>query len=107
MGGAAPILPSLGLAISAAASHLSLTTQGRREVIPRLYLAPLFCFSGAAFMPTRRGLSIYFRNQHFSLIYDSFQEPEACLTSPLSLKLAHRCKNILEEPQGWKLLKLL
>lgn len=49
-------------------------------------------------MPTSRGLSVYFRNEHFSLIYDSFQEPEACLTSSLSLKLAHLYKNILEEP---------
>lgn len=58
-------------------------------------------------MPSSRGLSIYFRNKHFSLLYDSFQEPEACLTSSLSLKLANLCKNIQEEPQGWKLLKLL
>ena len=91
--------PSLGLAIFDAASHLSLTPQGRTEEIPpHLYLLLPFVSLGASFKPTSRGLSSYFRNEHFSLIYDSFQEPEARLTSSLSLKLAHLCKNILEEP---------
>lgn len=52
------------------------------------------------------GLPIHFRTLHSPLIYDLFQGPEACPTVP-SRKLARLCKNILEEPQGGRLLKLL
>lgn len=73
-----------------------------------LWPASPSCFLGTAFKPNRRSLSIYFKNQHFSLICDLFQGPEACLTSSLSLKLTNLCKSIPEEPQGgdfWNYLR--
>ena len=65
---------SLGVAISDAAfpgPHSLLCTQDWREAIHPFHQGlPHHCFRGAAFKADRRGLCIYSRNEHFSLIDD-------------------------------------